>query len=81
MTSHDIAESAIGDAGNSKPCSGRYVVPVPPCERNSAPVAVIACELHPAREWGQFRRRAGDLSRALGAMLNACPEQVSREHV
>jgi hypothetical protein len=80
MTSSDTAGNATGDAAESRHCAGRHVVAVPPCGINS-PLAIIACELHPSQDRRQFHRRSVELSRALGTILNACPEQVLREPV
>jgi len=79
MVSCDTADHAMGDAADSDFCTGRYVVPLAPCGAGPAPLAVIVCELHPSQEWRHFRRRAAELGRALGTLLNACPDQILKE--
>ena len=79
MASRDTAALVMGDAADGELCSGRYVVPVAPGGPDSSLLAVIVCELHASQEWGSVRRRAGELGRALGTLLNACPDQVLKE--
>jgi hypothetical protein len=79
MTRSNAADRAMDLSAESELDTGRHVVAVGPCGGESAPLAVIVCELHPSQDPKQFRRRADELSRALATMLNACLRQVERE--
>jgi hypothetical protein len=81
MTSSDIADGAMGDAGDGEFVGARCVVPVERGGVKSELLAVIVCERRPSQEPRQFRRRATELSRALATILNACPDRASREVV
>ncbi|MEH2527000.1 MULTISPECIES: hypothetical protein [unclassified Bradyrhizobium] len=63
------------DVRSSKGGLERYVVRVPPADHGAEELAVIVCDLRSTQGIGHFRRRADELSRALAAILNACPDR------
>ena len=66
---------AADEVGEGDPGTRRYVVRVRRSDVGSEPLAVIVCDLHPSQDASQFRRRADELSRALAAILHACPDR------
>jgi K+-sensing histidine kinase KdpD len=74
MMTENAGRGAKGAVGESEPGTGCCVVPVPPSDVDSEPLAVIVCDLHPSQDARQFRRRADELSRAFATILYACPD-------
>jgi K+-sensing histidine kinase KdpD len=75
-----IAENAAygaedNDLRGSKRSLERYVVRVPPADHGAEQLAAIVCDLRSTQGIGHFRRRADELSRALAAILHACPDR------
>jgi hypothetical protein len=80
MTTENARHGATGDLGENDPGAGCHVVRVPPSDAGSEPLAVIVCQLHPAQDASQFRRRADELSRAFATILHACPDRPLGAH-
>jgi hypothetical protein len=74
MMMENAGRAESGDDGESEPGTACHVVCVPPSDAGSEPLAVIVCDLHPSQDARQFRRRAGELSRAFATILQACPD-------
>jgi hypothetical protein len=76
MMNGSTGHGATDEAGEGEPGARRRVVPVPPSDVGSVPMAVIVCDLHHSQDASQFHRRAEDLSRSLATLLRACPDRL-----
>jgi hypothetical protein len=78
MTNENTGCGAMSGVESSDPSTARHVVPIPPSDVSTQPLAAIVCQaLRPSQDVRQFRRRADELSRVFATILSACPDRPS----
>lgn len=78
MVSKSRQCAGIRKADTGDPSAGCHVLIIATSDARAQPLAAIVCQSRrPSQDASKFHRRSDELSRALAAILSACPEQPS----